>query len=141
MPQEYIKVKGVAYSRSIPKNERLTKKQIQQGLESIIGKKKKVARIFKPFLKKLVPMTLEEDLEWMEKFTAWRKNLLPGLRILMTTQVRERKGLKCQKENVQEYYEPNCCLLILNLPDHGQFNAQMKEQCEKGNKLVFCYKY
>ena len=74
MSQEYIKVKGVAYSRSIPKNERLTKKQIQQGLESIIGKKKKVARIFKPFLKKLVPMTLEEDLEWMEKFTAWLEN-------------------------------------------------------------------
>ena len=37
----------------------------------------------------------------------------------------------------------NCLLILnrLNLPDHGKFIAQMKEQCEKGNKLVFCYKY
>ncbi len=37
----------------------------------------------------------------------------------------------------------NCLLILnrLNLPDHGKFIAQMKEQCEKGNKWVFCYKY
>lgn len=37
----------------------------------------------------------------------------------------------------------NCLLILnrLNLPDHRKFIAQMREQCEKGNKLVFCYKY
>ena len=37
----------------------------------------------------------------------------------------------------------NCLLILnrLNLPDHGKFIAQMREHCEKGNKLVFCYKY
>ena len=37
----------------------------------------------------------------------------------------------------------NCLLILnrLNLPEHGKFIAQMREQCEKGDKLVFCYKY
>lgn len=37
----------------------------------------------------------------------------------------------------------NCLLILnrLNLPDHEKFIAQMKEQYENGDKLVFCYKY
>lgn len=65
------KRKIIRYDQSIPKEERLTLRQIKEGLERIAGKPKKVARIFKPFLPKLVFMTREEEEEYFEKFNKY----------------------------------------------------------------------
>lgn len=61
------KIKGVWVDFSIPAKDRLTRKQIEQAKRRLFGNPKKIARIFKPYLKKIIPMTLQEEEEWINQ--------------------------------------------------------------------------
>jgi len=67
MTTKFKKIKGVWTDTSIPGKDRLTRKQIEQAKRRLFGKPKKIARIFKPYLRKIIPMTFEEEQEWLDQ--------------------------------------------------------------------------
>ena len=63
------KIKGVWVDISIPARDRLNSKQIEQEKRLLFGNPKKIARIFKLFLMKIIPMSLQEEEVWINQMT------------------------------------------------------------------------